>query len=54
LDSKAPQGQLVDLEAKYGVLAPIVFWGKTMMDSRHVTDEDDSARKEDSNVSKIV
>jgi len=54
LEDKAPQGQLVGLEPKYEVLAPIVFWGKTLMDSQHVMDEDDSTRNDDSNASKII
>lgn len=54
LQDKARQGQLMGLEPKYGVLTPIVFWGKTMMDSWHMMDEDDSAWKDDSNASKII
>ena len=54
LEGKSPQGQLVALEPKCGILAPIEIWDKTMMDLRHVMDEDDSAWKDDSNTMKII
>ena len=32
LEGKVPQGNLVDLEPKYGFMAPIKIWDKTLMD----------------------
>ena len=54
LEDKPPQGQLVGLEPKYGVLASTEIWDKTLMDLHHVIDGDDNAWKDDSNTMKIV
>ena len=54
LEDKVPQGQLVGLEPKCGILAPNEFWDTTKKKTRHMIDKDDSARRYDSNASKIV
>ena len=42
------------LEIQAWGFAPIDDWAKIMMDLQHVVDEDDSARRDDSNAMRII
>lgn len=54
LEGKPPQGKLVGIEPKYGLLAPIMIWDKTLMHLQHVMEDDDITWKDNSSATKIV